>query len=81
MCQPYIKTATALSDNRKKHLLVNKRKKDIGMAKHFFKSTEIRDELSTTCNLKVVSRCLSALVAKYLHHCLENHRQYCNILS
>ena len=30
------------------------------MAKRSLKSTETRDEISTTCNLKVMSRCLSA---------------------
>ena len=39
----------------KNHLLVNE-KGDVGMAKCF---SETRDELSTTCNLKVMSRCLS----------------------
>ena len=34
-------------------------KGDVGMAKLFAKSTETRDELSTTCNQKVMSRCLS----------------------
>ena len=33
------------------------------MVKPFSKSTETRDELSTTCNPKVMSRCLSALDA------------------
>ena len=42
------------------------------MAKHFSKSTETRDELSTTCNPKVMSRCLSAPDAASLHHCLKN---------
>ena len=36
------------------------------------KSTETRDELSTTCNPKVISRCLSAPGATSLHHCLKN---------
>ena len=36
------------------------KKRDVGMAKHFSKCTETRDELSTTCNPKVMSRCLSA---------------------
>ena len=40
------------------------------------KSTETRDELSTTCNPKVMSRYLSAPDATSLHHCLQNHRQY-----
>ena len=30
------------------------------MAKHFSKKYRTRDELSTTCNPKVMSRCLSA---------------------
>ena len=38
----------------------------------FFKSTDTRDELSTTCNPKVKSRCLSALDATSLRHCLKN---------
>ena len=38
-------------------------------------STETRDDLSTTCNLKVMSRCLSAPDATSLHHCLQNHHQ------
>ena len=37
MCQPYIKSATALSYDKKKHLLVNK-KGDVGMAKCFSKN-------------------------------------------
>ena len=45
------------------------------------KSTETRDELSTTCNPKVMSRCLSAPDATSLHHCLQNHRQHYTILS
>ena len=52
------------------------------MAKCFTKKgTEIMDEISTTCNAKVLSRCLSAPDATFLHHCLQNHRQYCIILS
>ena len=59
MCHPYIESTTALSDiYHKKHLLVNE--KYVGVAKHFSKSTETRDELSTTCNSKGMSRCLSA---------------------
>ena len=37
------------------------------------KSTETRDELSTTCNPKVMSSCLSTPDATSLHHCLQNH--------
>ena len=37
------------------------------------KSTETREEFSTTCNPKVMSRCLSAPDATSLHHCLQNH--------
>ena len=37
------------------------------MANASLKSTETRDELSTTCNLKVMSRCLSAPDATSLH--------------
>ena len=33
--------------------------------------TEIQDALSTTCNPKVMSRCLSASDATSLHHCLK----------
>ena len=36
-------------NEEKKHLLVNE-KGAVGLAKHFSKSTETRDELSTTCN-------------------------------
>ena len=36
------------------------------------KSTEAREELSTKCNLKVMSRCLSAPDVTSLHHCLKN---------
>ena len=48
------------------------------MAKCF---SETRDELSTTCNPKVMSRILSAPDATSLHHCLQNDRQYFTILS
>ena len=40
------------------------------MVTRFSKSTETRKELSTTCNPKVMSRCLSAPDATSLHHCL-----------
>ena len=43
------------------------------------KTTETRDELSTTRNPKVMSRCLSAPDATSLHHCLQNQRQYFTI--
>ena len=43
------------------------------------KNTETREELSTTCNPKVMSRCLSAPDATSLHHCLQNHHQYFTI--
>ena len=36
------------------------------------KSMKTRDELSTTCNPKVMSRFLSAPDATSLHHCLNN---------
>ena len=49
------------------HLLVMK-KGDVRMT-----STETRDGLSTTCNLKVTSRYLSMPDAISLHHCLQNH--------
>ena len=42
---------------------------------------ETRDELSTTCNLKVMSRCLSAPHATSIHHYLQNHDQYFTIIS
>ena len=45
------------------------------------KSTETRDELSITYNLKVTSRCLSAPDATSLNHCLPKPRQYYTILS
>ena len=38
----------------------------------FLKGTETREELSTNCNPKVMSRCLSAPDATSLHHCLKN---------
>ena len=42
------------------------------MAKHFYKKYGKRDELSTTCIPKVMSRCLSGPDATFLHHCLKN---------
>ena len=42
------------------------------MEKASLRSTETRDELSTTCNPKVMSRCLSAPDATSLHNCLKN---------
>ena len=66
------------------------KKGDVGTAKCFskkygnkasLKSTETRHELSTTCNAKVVSRCLSAPDATSLYHCLQNNYQYYTILS
>ena len=51
------------------------------MAKRFSKSTEIMDELSTTCNPKIMSRCLSVPDATSLHRCLQSNHQYCTILS
>ena len=42
-------------------------------------STETREELLTTCNQQVMSRCLSAPDATSLYHCLQNHRQYFTI--
>ena len=42
------------------------------MVKGFSKITETRDELSTNCNPKVMSRCLSEPDATSLHHCLKN---------
>ena len=40
MCQPYIESATALSDNKKIHLLLNEKGDDVGMAKCFSKKYE-----------------------------------------
>ena len=48
---------------QKNHLLVN----DVGMAKHTLKSTETRDEPSTTSNPKGMSRCLSTPDATSLY--------------
>ena len=48
------------------------KKGDVGMDKRFLKSTETSEELSTTCNPKVMSKCLSAPDATFLHHCLKN---------
>ena len=50
------------------------------------KSTGTRDELSITLYLQseiisVLSGCLSMPDATSLHHCLQNHYQYCIILS
>ena len=42
------------------------------MVKRFFINTETRDEPSTTCNPKVMSRCLSGPDTTYLHLCLNN---------
>ena len=39
------------------------------------KITETTDELSTTCNPKVISKCLSEPDATSLHHCLKNKQQ------
>ena len=49
------------------------KKGDVGLAKRFSKSYKTRDKLSTTCNPKVMSRCLSMPDATSLHHCLQNH--------
>ena len=43
-----------------------------GWLKASLKSTETRDELSTTYNPKVMSRCLSEPDATSLHHGLKN---------
>ena len=45
-------------------------KKEVGITS--LKSPETWEELSTTCNLKVMSRCLSAPDATSLRHCLNN---------
>ena len=55
------------TSNRKK-----KKKGDVGMVKTSLKSMETREALSTNCNPKVMSRCLSAPDATSLHHCLKN---------
>ena len=68
------------SENKIKTFTSNE-KGDLGMAKRFSKHTVTREELSTTCNPKVMSRCLSVPDATSLHHCLQNHRQYFTILS
>ena len=47
-------------------------KGDVGWLNASLKSTETWDELSTTCNPKVISRCLSAPDVTSLHHCLKN---------
>ena len=65
---------------QKNHLIVNEKREMWGWLNASIKSTETRDDLSTTCNQKVMSRCLSAPDAASLHHCLQNHRQYFNIL-
>ena len=48
------------------------KKGDVGLASASLKGTETRDELSSTCNPKDMSRCLSAPDATSLHHCLKN---------
>ena len=60
-------------------IMIINEKGDVGMAKCCSKSTETRDELSTTCILN--KRCLSVPDATSLHHCLQDHRQYFTILS
>ena len=51
------------------------------MANASLKSTETRNELSTMCNPKVMSRCLSAPDAISLHHCLKNKQLNLNMVS
>ena len=51
------------------------------MAKPSLKSTETRDELSTTCNPKVMKRCLSTPDAISLHHYLKNKQLKTNMAS
>ena len=66
---------------------INEKKEMYGWLNTPLKSTGTRDELSITlciCNLKsisVLSGCLSMPDATSLHHCLQNHHQYCIILS
>ena len=42
------------------------------MVKRFSKKYGEKEELSTNCNPKVMSRCLSAPDTTSLHHCLKN---------
>ena len=42
------------------------------MVKRFSKKNRTMEELSTICNPKVMSRCLSVPDATSLHHCLKN---------
>ena len=59
--------------SQKNYLLVNGKKVMLGWLNVSLKSTETKDELSTTCNPKVMSRCLSTPDATSLHHCLKNN--------
>ena len=64
-----------------KMIIINNEKKEMwGWLNASLNSTETIEELSTTCNPKVMSRCLSAPDATSLHHCLQNHRHYFAIL-
>ena len=49
------------------------------MVKRFSKKYGTREELSTNCNPKVMSQCLSVPDATSLHHCLQNYGQYFTI--
>ena len=49
-------------------LYIINEKGDVGMV---LRSTETREELSTNCNPKVMSRCLSATDATSLRHCFK----------
>ena len=54
------------------------KKGDVGMAKRFSKKYRNKGWASTTYD--PMSRCLSVPDATSIHHCLENHHQYCTIL-
>ena len=51
------------------------------MAKRFSKKYGNRDEILTTCNPKVMSRCMSVPDATLLHHYLKNKQLKPNIIS
>ena len=65
-----------MADKKQKNHLLEMEKGDVGMAKRFSKNYGNKDELSTTCNPKVMSRCLLRCLsepdATSLHHCLKN---------
>ena len=51
------------------------KKRDVGMAKDFSK------KYGNLKSISVLSGCLSMPDATSLHHCLQNHHQYCIILQ